>query len=313
MHGRRDEEDAGDDDRRGRGSGEPKKKQDATFYVLGLLTLGALVGVGAWLAKSSTPEPQKPSGKPGGVPVAAAPGSSLNIGASPVVAPVGASGGSAAAPPPPPPAFRSADDGGDGPASGGGSGGIKAAVRDGAPGKPRAETYKEAANPPTGGNYGKSQAEILVMLRDSRASVVTDLPHLPDAPADVQAKIDADVAKIADPNAGSERVRAQDRLVKIGRAAIPRVLAVAARLDFSRHASVLAAADDCFVADAVDGTLREITGYQVPPQLQYSPQTSKLSDYQSCIDQWYLWWLTTGYKRETFYKEGGAAGEDEKL
>jgi hypothetical protein len=187
---------------------------------------------------------------------------------------------------------------------------MKVETRSGGRDKP-ADVFKEAANPPTGGNYGKTQADILVRLKKERSSVVTDLDHLPDAAPDLRSKIDADVAKMADPNAGSDGLRAQDRLIKVGRPAIPRVLAATKGLDFSKYPSAREGALDCQLAAAVDHVLREITGYTAPPRLQYTPD-SNLGDYTRCIDEWYVWWLTNGYRRETFYRKAEEA-EEEKL
>jgi hypothetical protein len=169
-----------------------------------------------------------------------------------------------------------------------------------------------AANPPTGGNYGKTQSEILIAYKSDRASIVTELPHLPDTASDLQMRIDADVKSIADPNAGGEALQAEERLVQAGRAAIPRVLGITAKLDFSKYKGMVEARDACVVAASVDRILREITGYTTPPRLQFTPD-GRLDDYPVCIEEWYLWWLTTGYKRETFYKTAPAKEEDERL
>jgi len=191
-------------------------------------------------------------------------------------------------------------------------GGIRAASRDGAVVSTGGGTVKYVENPPTGGNYGKTQSEILVMLKKDRSGVLTDLPHLPDTPFDQQGKIDTDVGLISNPNAGGEALQAEERLVKAGRAAIPRVLAIASRLDFSRYKNMMEARDQCVVAASVDRILREITGYTTPPRLQFTPE-GRLDEYPVCIDEWYLWWLTTGYKRETFYKAPPEQETEEKL
>jgi hypothetical protein len=168
-------------------------------------------------------------------------------------------------------------------------------------------------NPPTGGNYGKTQSEILFALKEKRSTIVTDLPHLPDTPADVQSKIDADVKAIADPGSGGAAIKAEEELVKIGRAAIPRVLGITANLDFSKYKNMAEARDACVVASSVDRILREITGYTTPPRLQFTPE-GRIDEYPVCIDEWYTWWLTTGYKRANFYKSAAPAKpEDERL
>ena len=137
--------------------------------------------------------------------------------------------------------------------------------------------------------------------------MVAPLDHLPDTPADLQGKIDEDVARIADPMAGREALLAHRRLVKIGRPAIPRVLSAAAKYDFSKYRNMDEARDACIVADAVDGILREITSFEKFARLQYTRE-GHLDPYQKTMEEWYLWWLTQGHKRASFPKR---AAEDE--
>jgi hypothetical protein len=195
--------------------------------------------------------------------------------------------------------------------SGGSGGGMSAKPRDNA--VVAGDPVKYVENPPTGGNYGKTQSEILYALKEKRSTIVTDLPHLPDTPSDVQSKIDADVKAIADPGSGGAAIKAEEELVKIGRAAIPRVLGITANLDFSKYKTMAEARDACVVASSVDRILREITGYTTPPRLQFTPE-GRIDEYPVCIDEWYTWWLTTGYKRANFYKSSAPVKpEDERL
>ncbi len=297
--GQQDDDEEGD--RRSRGPVGKSKAQNPVFYLLAMATVGCLVAGFAYLAsreKGNPPKGAPPAtastgpGRGASLPVDSAAGTAPGV---PALAPVA----SAYVPKPAEPE------------SGPASSPFKAVARSEGL-QPKGETFKEAANPPAGGNYGKSQAQLLMALKDARASVVTDLGHLPDTSPDLQGKIDSDVAKVADPNSGSEGIRAQDRLIKIGRPAIPRVLAVASKLDFAKFKDILDARDECTVADAMDNVLRSITEYDKPPKVQYSPQFSKLVEYQQCIEEWYLWWLTVGYRRETFYRKADVP-EDEKL
>ena len=198
------------------------------------------------------------------------------------------------------------------PPSGGSGGGMSAQPRSNA--VVAGDPVKYVDQPPTGGNYGKTQSEILFALKEKRSTIITDLPHLPDTPADVQMKIDADVKAIADPGSGGAAIKAEEELMKIGRAAIPRVLGITANLDFSKYKNMAEARDACVVASSVDRILREITGYTTPPRLQFTPE-GRIDEYPVCIDEWYLWWLTTGYKRANFYKSSTPAkpAEDERL
>ncbi len=214
----------------------------------------------------------------------------------------------APAPTPAPVAPRAPDAGGEDSSPPPATGGIRSAVRGGI--EQKKDAFKEAANPPTGGNYGKSQAALLIMLKESRTSVVTELSHLPDTSSDVASKIDADILKVSDPMGGGDAIRAMDRLSKIGRPAIPRVLSIAAKLDFGKYSKVVDARDACVLGDAVDSLMRDITGFDKFTRLQFSPNV-KLEDYSRTIESWYLWWYTTGYRRASFDKDD--AGADDKL
>jgi hypothetical protein len=289
----REEEDEGDG-RRGRAAGPagPPRK-DAMPYVMGFVVLAIVVGGTVFaMAGKKDPPPARPS-KPVEEPLSVAPPPGTPEAPDPEPRP--AIPGTARSPAPSP-APRA-------------EGGIKTAPRAGAAEK--RDEFQVVAEPPTGGNYGKSQAAILLMLRDRRAEVVTDLGHLPDTAGDVQSAVDRDVALLSDPLAGRDALVAQDRLIKVGRAAIPRVLGIAAKLDFSGFKTMAEARDACVVADGIDHVLRGITAYATPPQLQFSPQ-GNLEDYRRSIDEWYVWWLTHGYKRATFYK-AAASEEEEKL
>jgi hypothetical protein len=295
---RRDDDDDGDDRRGSRGDRGGADQKSAMPYVLGFLFLGIVAAGIAYAVNRSKGSPPAPGQRPGkGGTTAPAPEDRGPLGAAPD------SGPAAGAPKLPPPAAEAP------PEPPKPAGGIKTAVRGGVTDKK--DEYKLAENPPSGGNYGRPQAVLLTMLKENRFSVVMDLGHLPDTPPDVVQKIDAEIPKFGDPNAGSEFLRARDRLRNVGRAAIPRVLGVAARLDFSKFARITDAAELCQVADAIDEVMRGITGYDKFLQLQYSPN-SKLEDYSHVIDEWFIWWYTIGYKRATFYKADGAA-EDEKL
>lgn len=206
----------------------------------------------------------------------------------------GAAGGASKAPPPPPPA--AAPPPAAPPPAGGG---LRAEPK--AKGAAPPEKFEPAANPPEGGNYGKSQGELLMMLKKERGSVVVPLEHLPDTGPDLRTRIDADVALISDPNTGSDALHAIDRLAKVGRPAIPRVLAATAGLDFSKYKDIREALDPCKVADAVDAVLKKITAYDKIPDLQFSP-TGDLSAYPKAVEDWYIWWFSNGYRRATFYK-----------
>jgi hypothetical protein len=292
-------DDEGDDDRRGRGGADPRDPKSPVPYILGFVAVGVLAAVVAFAAsRSGGKPPAAPPAAPGKPKEAA--GSMEPLGAVPGEAPAGGERKPAAAPEPAPaPAPEPPKP----------AGGLKTALRGGI--EDKKDTFKVAENPPTGGNYGRPQAGLLTMLKEDRFSVVMDLGHLPDTPPDLAQKIDADIVKMADPNAGSEFFRARDRLTKIGRPAIPRVLGIAARLDFSKFSKITDAAEMCQVADAIDETMRGITGFEKFTQLQYNPN-SKLEDYPHTIDQWFVWWYTIGYRRETFYREAGA-GDDDKL
>lgn len=297
---RRDEAED-EDDRPAHGHGDPKKK-DSTVYVMGIVGVLVFAVAAVVLVKNSGGNaPKAPAGGGGvaEVPAKAPPSPApVEEPEAPVPDPV--------ARPKPAPRPEPADPG-ESPKP---SGGMKAAVRGGVEEKP--DNYTPAAQPPSGGHYGKSQAALILLLKDSRADVWIDPGHLPDTPSDLAQKIDADVLKMADVNGGAEGFKAQDRLIKIGRPAIPKVLGLVSKLDFSKYSSVLEARDACILGDAIDHVLREITGYDKVRMLQYSPQNGKITEYMESLDGWCLWWYTIGYKRETFYKAAGAP-EDEKL
>ena len=296
-----------EDGRHHRDSFSTKKAKDPMPYVLGAVTLAILVGLSLYFMGSTKTPAKQPVRKADARGKGAAAGNGLPGGTAegPAEAPAGTGGGAEPAPAP-----GTAGGGGgageDGPKP---AGGLKTAVRTGGGSEPK-DVFKEVENPPTGGNYGKSQAALLGMLKDRRAEVIVDLDHLPDTPGDLRQSVDSDVKKVADVNSGSEGIRAQDRLVKVGRPAIPRVLGIAAKLDFGKYKSILDARDDCVVADAIDNVLREITNYDKVTRLQYTPQ-SNLGDYPRCIDEWYVWWYTIGYRRATFYRK--AEDLEEKL
>ncbi len=297
-----EEDDDGDRPGYGHGHGDAKKK-DSTVYLMGFVGLVVFIGAAIVLVNKSG------SGKP--QPVAG--GNPVPVPAKPAPAPGAGEPEPAPAPAPEPrtpPRARPEtvpETPEDAPKP---AGGMKAAVRGGVEEKP--ETFTPAANPPTGGHYGKSQAALILMLKDERPRVWVDPGHLPDTPSDLAQRIDADVAKMADVNGGSEGFKAQDRLIKIGRPAIPKVLGLVSRLDFTKYSNVLEARDACILGDAIDHVLREITGYDKVRQLQYSPQNGKITEYMESLDAWCLWWYTIGYKRETFYRQAGGA-EEEKL
>ena len=295
---RREEEDE-EDDRPAHGRRD-SKKPDATIYLVGIV--GALVVVVALVFMLKKPEAKpEPSKESAAVPARTSPSS---FDAPPEEAPAPAP---KPAPRPAPRPETVPEPGAEAPKP---AGGMQTAVRGGV--EDKADTFTPAANPPSGGNYGKSQAALILLLKDNRPEVWSDPGHLPDTPPDVAQKIDGDVLKMADVNGGSEGFKAQDRLIKIGRPAIPKVLGLVSKLDFSKYSSVLEARDACILGDAIDHVLREITGYDKIRQLQYSPQNGKITEYMESLDAWCLWWYTIGYKRETFYKAAGAP-EDEKL
>jgi hypothetical protein len=301
--GRRDEEsDEEAEERRGGHGDHGPKQQSPMPYVLGFVALGVLAAVIAFAANKSGKAPAVPSTARQGQKVPDAPGT------VPLQAIDQASaGGGAGSHPGPAPAPVPA------PAPAAGSeappltGGIRSAVRGGI--EEKKDAFKEAAHPPTGGNYGKSQAALLTMLKEDRFSVVMDLGQLPDTAPELAQKIDADVIKISDPMGGGDAIRAMDRLVKVGRPALPRILGIVSKLDYSKFPKVIEARDACVLGDAVDSLMRDITGFDKFTRLQFSPN-AKLEDYTHTIDSWFVWWYTTGYKRETFYKPEAAEGEE---
>jgi hypothetical protein len=296
---RRDEEEDDEGDRPGHGRADPKK-QDPTVYVMAIVAVVLVIG-GVAFAVSRSKKEEKPKTSRAPETAAAPSGvSKFTAEDEPAPAPAPAPAQRPAPKPAPAPA-------GDPPKP---EEGMKTVVRGGISDK--ADKFTPAANPPSGGNYGKSQAAILLLLKDKRAEVWVDPGHLPDTPPDLAQKIDADVAKMADPNGGAESARAQDRLIKIGRPAIPKVVGLTSRLDFSKYSNILEARDACILGAAIDNVLRSITGYDKVRMLQYDPQNGKITEYLDTLDGWCLWWFTIGYKRETFYKAAGAA-EDEKL
>lgn len=297
----RDRDDDDEDDRRGaRGGHGGKAPKSPMPYLLAFVGLG-IVGAGIAFAvnASDTPPPSRGPDLPAKEGAPAAPPEEVALGKaseSPAQEPM-------REPPPPPPARTAPPEEAPKPPSGG----IRTAVRGGVTDKK--DEFKPAENPPSGGNYGKAQAALLTMLKENRFSVVTDLGHLPDTPGEVAQKIDEEIPKFSDPNAGSAFFRSRDRLMKLGRPAIPRVLGVAAKLDFSKFTKITDAAEICQVADAIDEVMRGITGYDKFTMLQYNPN-SKLEDYPRVIDEWFLWWYTIGYRRATFYKPEGADAEE---
>jgi hypothetical protein len=299
---RDDDDDEGD--RRGSRGGHGGKDQKSPMpYLLAFVGLG-IVGAGiAFAVNSSDPTPPaKGTGPPAKAGAPSAPAEEVALG-KPSEAPRQEPMRETPREPPPPPPGATAPPEAPKPASGG----IKTALRGGITDKK--DDFKPAANPPSGGNYGKAQAALLTMLKENRFSVVTDLGHLPDTPGEVAQKIDEEIPKFSDPNAGSAFFRSRERLLKLGRPAIPRVLGVAAKLDFSKYSKITDAAEICQVADAIDEVMRGITGYDKFTMLQYNPN-SKLEDYPRVIDEWFLWWYTIGYRRETFYKPEGADAEE---
>jgi hypothetical protein len=256
-------------------------------YILGIVTLAILAGGAVFLFQASRKEEPKVASKGGGK-------AAVNEVADDLPGGGEDAGTASRAPLPPPPAAAPAP-----PAPAPAGGGLRAEPR--AKGKEPPEKFEPAATPPEGGNYGKSQGELLMMLKKERASVVVPMEHLPDTGPDLRTKIDADVALIADPNAGSDALHAIDRLAKIGRPAIPRVLAATAGLDFSKFTDIRQALDACKVADAVDAVLKRITAYDKIPDLQFSP-TGDLSAYPRAVEDWYVWWFSNGFRRATFYR-----------
>ena len=305
ARGRRDEPDDDEDDRRG-GRGAEKEQKSPLPYIAGFAGMAILAGVAAYFATrddapkvapkvAEVPKPAPSVGLigPTGDPTPQYPATGAAPAPAPAPAPV-----PAYTPPPPAPKPETR-----GP-------GLQTAVRS-AGVEQKSEGYKEVANPPSGGNYGKSQSQLLMMIKDNRASVLTPLDHLPDTPPDVAQKIDEHMGKILDVNSGSAAIRAKDALIKIGRPAIPKVLSAFSRSDFSKYGDATGARDECVVADYADEILRDITAYPKGTRLQYSPE-ARLGAYQAAAEEWYVWWLTMGYKRETFYKKA-SEDEDEKL
>jgi hypothetical protein len=305
ARGRRDEpdDDEGDDRRGGRGAAKDRKSPMP--YILGFATMAALAGIVAYLATRDSGA-KLPVSK-----VAEAPKPAASVG---LTGPTGGlppqaqAPGAAAAPtpaytPPPPAPAPKPEPAPRGP-------GLQTASRS-AGVEQKAADYKEVANPPSGGNYGKSQSQLLMMIKDNRPSVIAPLDHLPDTPPDVAQKIDEAMGKVLDVNSGTAAIRAKDALIKIGRPAIPKVLSALAKFDFSKYGDATGARDECVVADYVDEIMREITAYPKGTRLQYSPE-ARLGAYQAAAEEWYVWWLTMGYKRETFYKKVGE-DEDDKL
>ncbi len=305
--GRGRDEDEGDDDRgrkRGAAAGGAKK-QDPMPYVLGIVAVGLVAIIGVILANRNADK-----GKGGTADTVA----STSRGGG------GLRAGEFGGEPVPEPAAAATPKGTPLLDPGGGSKPVREEPEDPmavGPGARRKENtrsdedlkYEAAANPPTGGNYGKSVDELRTLVRSDRASVVVPLEHLPDSGEDVRREVDSLVAVVANPDAGGEFIKAQVRLIEIGRPAVPRLLSAVAKLDFSKHESMVDARDPCVVADAVDSTLREITGMTKYTKLQYNPQ-GKLHVYVKVIENWYIWWLNTGYERARFSKpkdreEGG--------
>jgi hypothetical protein len=298
---REEEEDDGDDRPRHAGfhpAGE--KKKDAMPYVLGFATVAVLGGFGVFLFAKSREKPAPPpvpAETAGAAGAKGAGGGDRALGAKPEEKP--APEPEAAPPPPPEPAPAAPE------------GGLKVAPR-----KPSGigttdVAGQEAKDPPTGGLYGSSHASILLMLKEDRTKVIVPLDHLPDTPGDLRSEIDRLVATIANPDAGSEALTAQDRLVAIGRPAIPKVLSITAGLDFKRFANVADARPACVVAASMGHVMQGITGYEKIRTLQYN-LTANLDHFDEVIGEWYLWWYTVGYRRATFYKKT-VDEEEEKL
>ena len=303
---------AGEEDE-GRGrhhAGPPPQRQNAMLYVLGLVTLGILAAGTVFLLQQTKKEPAKTTAtakKGSGGELSPEGGGEGGGEGSTALLPGGAPGTTGTPAPVPLPAVIGPST--PPPSTGGG---LKAEPR-AAKGAKAADKFTPVDNPPTGGNYAKSEGELRMMLKRGRAELLLPLDHLPDTTADLRTQIDADVARIADHDAGTEALKAAERLAKVGRAAIPRILSVAAKLDFSGYKDIKDARDDGVIAQSVDDVMRRITGYdnEKIPALQYTP-SANLADFQRNAEEWYVWWLSTGYKRATFYKQADE-GEEESL
>ncbi len=293
IHDRRPEEDGEGGERHG-GGGSWRRREQANpmLYLAGFLVLALLAGGGFVLVKKSRPAETAAAPPPKARPA----GGGGSVGADDVAAPAGGEAAPKAGPAPAAPVDTAAA-----------GGGIRVESRKSAKSE-EYEKFEPAANPPTGGNYDKTSAALRIMLKQDRASVVAPLDHLPDTAPQTRQKIDEDVAIIADPMVGSEALRAQRRLVQVGRAAIPRVLSAAAKYDFSKYKGMDEARDGCVVADAVDGILREVTSYEKFARLQYTRE-GRIDQYQKTIEDWYEWWLSMGHKRASFPRKPAAGDE----
>ncbi len=308
RHGRDEEE---GDDRGGRA--EPKKK-DPTLFLLAIA--GGVIAIVILAVVLSKDSGRKKAAGGGGVDRPALAGTGERGGApfdpSGTGAPE-APGGGGQEPPKVPTAMDVVAAGTGTPAGTGPAGGVGGTAASRAAGgeEERKHSFKRAANAPSGGNFGKDSDTLRAMMDKDWKSVVTDFDHLSDTPEELRKQIDADVAIIANPDAGRESLVAADRLVKVGRPAIPKVIGVFSRLDFTKYANAVEARDACVVADAVDGILREATNWTRITPLQYNVQ-AKPSTYKAVIRNWYVWWLNRGFEESEYPKPKPRAGEEEK-
>jgi len=138
-----------------------------------------------------------------------------------------------------------------------------------------------------------------VVLSDGSVVIedeIRPMEHLEDTPSEARTRIDALIATLVDPNPrlGMEIAEAREKLIEIGRPAIPRLLN-------ALHDIPADGADNLVRLNLVNKTLEAITGFSTSfaPQLGEGSITSASPErLHSGLKQWFAWWKLNHKKFE---------------
>ncbi|MEN8150677.1 MAG: hypothetical protein ABFS86_12715 [Planctomycetota bacterium] len=113
---------------------------------------------------------------------------------------------------------------------------------------------------------------------------IRELPHLDTTPPELRAEIDRLTAVLVDFNAGADGLDAQERLVEIGRPAVPKVLSA------FLHTGPWEEMEAMINACVVDGTLRRMVPEEakIPRLIPFARPTAKTV--RGVVTLWFEWW-----------------------
>jgi hypothetical protein len=143
------------------------------------------------------------------------------------------------------------------------------------------------------------------LLPKNYEDFVPHLKHLDSTPTDLRNEIDKHCKTLVDFQAGSDVNVAQDRLVEIGKPAVPRILAMFAK------AGDLSSMEGVSNAFKVDETLRKICGTHSKTDAITPFSRPSKKEILRTAKYWCIWWFTRGHTMDKYIEDEADEEEDE--